>query len=130
MLGILYHIDYNENILLKKLIKTKTDLQEELLLYYKVSVKLSILKRNIQYINILNDDLKMYKKIFYICGLSSIIVWKCDNLFCEYIKINNLYFNGHAIWHILTSILLYYINMIILTHLRISYWYNNIKFNT
>ena len=128
LLSILYYIDSYESLLLKKLIKTKCELQEELLSYYKVSVKLSVLKSNIKYINMLNKNLKYYKKIFYICGLSSIIVWKFDNIFCEYINMNNIYFNGHAIWHILTSILLYYVNMIILMHFRISDWYDSVNF--
>lgn len=121
-------VEKHNIFLFKKLLREKNQLEQDLLYHFKVSQKLAILKNNINYISRQNDTLATYKKYFYVCAASSVIVWLSDNLFCNQIKYYNISFNGHAMWHIFTSIGLYYTNKIFLTQYKIIYWYKDISY--
>ena len=128
ILTIYYYIEKHNEYLLKKLTRKKNNLEQYILYHYTVNSQMTILKNNIKFITQLQDNLKKYKKYFNICACCSVIVWLTDNLFCSQIKYYNLYFNGHALWHIFTSIGLYYSNMLMITQFKIIFWYKD-KFN-
>lgn len=117
---------YNSN-LFKKLLRKKNLLEQQILYHYTVNIKLTLLQNNIKYISSVNNKIQIYKKYFYLCAISSIIVWLIDNTFCPQIKYYNLYFNGHALWHIFSSIGLYYSNKIMITLFKIVNWYKEIN---
>lgn len=119
-------VEKHNTFLIKNLLREKNYLEQELLYHYKVNQKLAILKNNITYIQKQYDVLYTYKKIFYICTISSVIVWLIDNLLCNQIKYFNISFNGHAIWHIFTSIGLFFTNKIFLTQYKIIDWYQGL----
>lgn len=119
-------VEKNNIFLYKKLLREKNHLEQELSCHYKVSPKLTILKNNINYITKENDLFNLYKKCIYTTALSSVVVWLIDNLFCNQIKYYNISFNGHAIWHILTSIGLFFTNKIFLKQYKIIHWYQDL----
>lgn len=55
-----------------------------------------------------NKLLKLYQKISVMILIFSLIIWNIDNNFCNYSK----HFKLHALWHITTSIGMYYCNEI------------------
>lgn len=88
----------------------KKELELAFVYDFSIGKKLSLFKKILQTISILKDELNYANKICIITGISSIVFWELDNRYC------NTYLSGfgHAFWHILTSITLYYINKIIL----------------
>jgi dihydroceramidase len=48
---------------------------------------------------------------------SSLVLWSVENLFCEYVS---QYVQLHAIWHLLSSIGIYHLNMIIIYYIEID----------
>lgn len=60
--------------------------------------------------------LKMYSRRGMFILIFSLLIWNIDNHFCEHVG----YFQLHAIWHITTSIGVYYSNEIIKTYILID----------
>lgn len=120
-----YYIEKHNIFLFKKLLIKKNKLEQDILYHYTVNVKLTLLRNNIKYIQYRQDNLKKYKNYFYLSAFLSVIVWLIDNCFCNQIKYYNMYFNGHALWHIFTSFGLYYSNMMMITQFKIIFWYKN-----
>jgi hypothetical protein len=111
-----YLFNLSIDIYLQRLYKSKESLQEQYIYHYHVHNKLKIVKKNIRIISELYNNIKNYKKIGFILTASSVIVWFLDKNYCEYINIH-----GHAIWHVLTSIGLFYLNKIMITYLQLIY---------
>lgn len=121
------HIEKYNLFLFNKLLKYKNYLNQCHIYHYNVHEKLVLLKNNIKFISDKNEKLKKYKHYFYICGVLSLFVWFVDNLFCDKIKYYKFYFNGHALWHIFSSIGIYYSNKIMIIQYNICYWYRDIN---
>lgn len=107
------HKKYHHKILIKKNI-----LEQQYLNYFNINNELRLLDYNLEYINKLDKKLKLYKSYFYLSIVSSLLFWSIDNFYCDLLKELNISINGHALWHIITSIGLYYSNMIILVYLK------------
>ena len=88
----------------------KKELELKFLYDFTIGKKLFFVKKIIQTILNLKKELTIVNKISIFTGILSIIVWKFDNSYCN----DQNYISGHALWHILTSISLYYVNKIIL----------------
>jgi hypothetical protein len=106
----LYHV-YNDTLtMIDDLHLKKKDLELKFLYDFSIGKKLFFLKKIIQTILSLKDELNTANKISIFTGVLSIVVWKIDNSYCNHQN----FISGHAVWHILTSISLYYVNKIIL----------------
>lgn len=99
---------------LEKLYKRKAFLEEQFLYHYFVNNKLKLIKKNINNANALYTKIKIYKYIGLFLTLNSFIVWYIDKNHCNSININ-----GHALWHILTSIGLFCLNNIIIFYYQL-----------
>lgn len=62
------------------------------------------------------EKILIYNTISISLFIMSLIIWACDSLFCEYFE----KYKFHAIWHILTSIALYFCNLIMNTHVKLA----------
>jgi hypothetical protein len=109
----LYKVFVQNNITYNNLLTQKTILENSLLHDYKYANKLTTLKKIIKLSQHYNEELKYSKIICLFTGISSIVVWKYDELYCGSGTGRN-FISGHAIWHILTSICLYHVNKILL----------------
>jgi len=107
----LYKVFVQYNLTYNNLLTQKTRLENSLLHDYKYANKLTTLKKIIKLTQHYNEELKYSKIICLFTGISSIIVWKYDELYCGS-GIN--FISGHAVWHVLTSICLYHVNKILL----------------
>ena len=58
--------------------------------------------------NIIQNSIYLYS--------SSLFLWGIENMFCKYVQSLQL----HAIWHVLSSIGIYYLNMIMKKHIEIE----------
>ncbi len=111
----LYTIHLNINKIFITLSRRKTQLQSTLLYDYSVVNKLSSLKNTINILNSLRKELRFAQKTSILTGLLSVFVWQLDNNYCA-----QFILSGHSIWHILTSISLYYVNKIIVISFNIK----------
>ena len=111
----LYILHLNTNKIFINLIQRKTQLQSILLYNYSVVNKISCLKNTINILNYLKRELHFAQKISILTGVLSIVVWQLDNNYCM-----QFILSGHSIWHILTSISLYYVNKIIVISFNIK----------
>ena len=101
-------------------LSVKKDNFEEAFLYNYIKKRsLLNLKNKICTIKKLKKKLQSYQHIGIYILLSSITVWYIDKNYCTYV--NYIGVNGHAVWHILTSIGLYYFNHIILIYYKLQY---------
>jgi hypothetical protein len=121
----LYKVFMHHNITYNNLLIQKRKLEDAFLYNYKCLNNLIHLKNNIMTLQQYNEDLKYALVISILTGISSIIVWKYDQLQCTnnisgynrsgYNRyIGHVGISGHAIWHVLTSIALYHVNKILL----------------
>ena len=101
------HNMYYDNLRIKKI-----KAEEDFLYNYECLSKLINIKNNIIKFHNYNKELKSSLSIAVVTSVMSVIVWKYDQLQCNYNYSNII--SGHAIWHILTSISLYYVNKMIL----------------
>ena len=101
------HNMYYDNLRIKKI-----KAEEDFLYNYECLSKLINIKNNIIKFHNYNKELKYSLSIAVVTSVMSVIVWKYDQLQCNYNYSNII--SGHAIWHILTSISLYYVNKMIL----------------
>jgi len=118
----LYYIYNNTIIMIDDLNLKKKELELAFLYDFTFGKKLFFLKKIIQTILILKNELNSSNKISIFAGIFSIIVWKFDNNYCHNVN----FISGHALWHILTSISLYYVNKIILLCYSIRKYYTMI----
>jgi dihydroceramidase len=95
----------------------KENLEEAFLYHYSVQADLINLKIHTYNIKLLKHKIQLYKRIGLYILITSIVLWYIDRNYCHYMY----YINGHACWHILTSIGLYYLNHIILYYYNINY---------
>lgn len=63
--------------------------------------------------------LKKYNRIGKLILLFSLMIWNIDNHYCEYIKFYTGILELHAIWHITTSIGMYYCDQIMQLYITI-----------
>jgi len=73
------------------------------------------LKNTINILNYLKKELRFAQKISILTGVLSVVAWQLDNNYCM-----QFILSGHSIWHILTSISLYYVNKIIVLSFNIK----------
>jgi len=69
--------------------------------------------------------IKKYNKIISYIFISSFIIWILDSSFCYYVQ--HLHF--HSMWHILTSIGLYYLNSIFNEMLHLKTYFKSVKYS-
>jgi len=110
----IYTVNYN---IYYKLTNIKNDMEKESLYHYSIMYKLIALKNTLKKIVQIRKRLTLLKNRGLLLGLCSIIIWNIDNEYCEVV---NKYFNGHAMWHILTSISLYVVNEIVLLNFEFN----------
>jgi len=111
----LYSVHLNTNKIFVNLLQRKKQLQSIILYDYRVVNKLSCLKNTINILNYLKKELRFAQKISILTGVLSVVAWQLDNNYCM-----QFILSGHSIWHILTSISLYYVNKIIVLSFNIK----------
>ena len=123
----LYKVFTQYNVTYNNLLIQKRKLEDSFFHDYKYANKLKHLKNIINLTKHYNEELNYSKRIFILTGISSVFIWKYDELYCG--SDSNINFiSGHAIWHILTSVGLYHVHKILLIFFTVKtkYLLNNI----
>jgi len=80
------------------------------------SVLMNIVQTKIKKYLDLRKRLNFFTNVgIYMYGLS-LVIWSLENMFCKYLEPLQL----HAIWHVLSSISVYHINLLIQSHVSIE----------
>lgn len=118
VLVILYKLSANLNrIIYLKIYDRQMFLRSEYVEKENSEIELmNIMQSNIKKYITLRAHLKRYTRIGILMYSSSILIWCVENMFCNYVEP----FQLHAIWHVFSSIGVYYLNKIILLHCIIN----------